>query len=254
MNLKKLHRYDELNFAHNEFVQDGQVFFDRLLPDDKFDEAVLKIESMLVENIDTESLVNLHLKDNWFADFVSREEFVSVSSALLGVPNVKVFSSMILSKPAYGKMTVPWHQDAAYDWPLDPIDCASLWLAIDDVTQENGAMRVALKAHNLGAFRMHATSEINKNDKFFSTQLQKSIPEDVLKNYHIIDVVMKKGCSSFHHSMLPHASTPNNTELRRCAFIVRYCRGDAVLKKYSGMAREEYFKNFELFNPEKSNA
>lgn len=44
-------------------------------------------------------------------------------------------------------MIVPWHQDAAYDWPLNPVDCASIWIALDDVTLENGAMSFIKGAH-----------------------------------------------------------------------------------------------------------
>merc|ERR1712181_12159 len=34
---------------------------------------------------------------------------------------------------------VPWHQDSQY-WPLTPMKEATLWIALDDVTEENGAM------------------------------------------------------------------------------------------------------------------
>jgi ectoine hydroxylase-related dioxygenase (phytanoyl-CoA dioxygenase family) len=250
---KKIYDINELEQAHQAFEKDGIVFFNKLLPENIFRDAISHIDEKLQNKVDTESLVNLHLSEEWFANFVSREEFTNAASSLLGVDNVKIFSSMILNKPANGLMTVPWHQDAAYEWPLNPVDCASLWLALDDVTCENGAMKVAVGAHKSGAFKMEETAKLDKEDMFFSEQLQKSIPEKSLKDYSIIDVVMKKGCASFHHSMLPHASTPNLTNSRRCAFIVRYCRGDANLIKYPGMPREEYFKNFELFKPTPKN-
>lgn len=246
---KIIYDAEHLAEAHKTFSNDGIVFFNQLISDEVFQDATDHITAELKEETSTENLVNLHLTKKWFADFVSRSEFTRVASSLLGVDSVKIFSSMILNKPAHGLMTVPWHQDAAYEWPLSPVDCASLWLALDDVTSENGAMKVAVGAHNQGAFKMELTKDLDKDDQFFSSQLQKSIPENILKKFNIIDVTMKKGSASFHHSMLPHSSVPNRTNTRRCAFIVRYCRGDAKIIKYPGMPREEYFKNFELFDP-----
>lgn len=246
---KIIYTQDDLSEAHNAFKRDGIVFFNQVLSQNVLLDAELQIEKMIKTTENTEKLVNLHLTDTWFAAFASRREFTDAASKLLGTDSVKIFSSMILNKPANHLMTVPWHQDAAYEWPLDPLDCASLWLAIDDVRVENGAMKVAVGAHNVGAFEMQETDKLDKNDSFFSTQLQQSIPESLLNKYEIIDVTMDKGCASFHHSMLPHSSTPNESNFRRCAFIVRYCRGDAQLIKYPGMPREQYFKNFELFEP-----
>lgn len=247
--IKKIYSKNNTHEAYETFNNDGIVFFDKLISDQYFNEALLHIEPQIIKFQDTENLVNLHLKDTWFANFVSQPEFIEIASTLLGIEKVKIFSSMILNKPPNGLMTVPWHQDAAYDWPLDPIDCASLWLAFDNVTVENGAMKVAVGGHKNGKIQMTATEKLKTDDIFFSTQLQQSIPEELLKPYEIIDVTMKKGHASFHHSMLPHSSTPNTTNKRRCAFIVRYCRGDARLLKYPNMPREEYFKDFELFDP-----
>lgn len=239
--MKKLYNLKTLNEAHKDFLEDGVVFFSKIIPESIFLEAESKINEVVSSGLPTKDLVNLHNSVPWFRDFVLREEFIKVAISLLGSSTVKVFSSMILNKPPHGEMPVPWHQDAAYDWPIDPVDCASLWLAFDDITIENGAMEVALKAHNKGAFRMQESKKLRESEHHFSSELVRSIPDGSLKIFEKVYLTMKKGFSTFHHSMTPHRSSPNLTETRRCAFIVRYCPGEIKLVKFPGMKREKDF-------------
>jgi hypothetical protein len=234
-----------------EFDKNGVVFFGKLLPEKyclQIQEAVSeRIEN--VEAVDTEKLLlNLHWSDPRFAIFCSLPEFVSTACNLLQVNEVRVFSSLIVFKKPNEKMPVPWHQDPAYQWPLDPLDCASLWFALDDVTNQNGAMHMVAGAHKVGIFPMRPTP-IQEGEYHFSPQLTQSIAEEHLTNFPPVQCDMLQYESSFHHSMMPHSSPLNLSQNRRCAFIVRYCRGDAKIKIYSGMPREQFFKGYKLFNP-----
>ena len=44
---------------------------------------------------------------------------------------------------------VVWHQDAVY-WPITPSKCVTVWLALTDVTVQNGAMSFVPRSHTLG--------------------------------------------------------------------------------------------------------
>lgn len=243
MSKKIVYSNKKLELAHNFFAEKGFVVFDSLLSDD----ALKSSENIIRKEIKgSNTVVNMHARDEWFAEFVARKEFTDVAKSLLGVKKVKVFTSMILNKPPKGLMTVPWHQDAAYDWPIDPVDCASLWLAFDDITIENGAMEVAVGAHKSGAFPRGNKEELKKGDSHFSDQLEDSIHDDTLKGYEKMHLTMPKGYASFHHSMIPHRSNPNITDKGRCAFIVRYCGENTKLVKYPGMKRENDFKDIDF--------
>jgi ectoine hydroxylase-related dioxygenase (phytanoyl-CoA dioxygenase family) len=50
--------------------------------------------------------------------------------------------------PGDGK-AVAWHQDASY-WPLSPSRAVTVWLAIDDATVDNAAMRFLAGSHHHG--------------------------------------------------------------------------------------------------------
>lgn len=235
-----------------EFKNNGIVFFGKLLDENKS----AKIQKVITERIsnisavDTEKLLlNLHWTDPKIAEFCSFPEFVSAACDLLQVKEVKIFSSLIVFKKPNEKMPVPWHQDPAYQWPLDPLDCASLWFALDDITNENGAMEMAIGAHKVGILPMRPTPPLHDGEYHFSPQLSHSIAEETLKEFPRIQCDMARYECSFHHSMMPHSSPLNLTQDRRCAFIVRYCRGDAKIKLYPGMPREKFFQGYKLFNP-----
>ena len=55
-------------------------------------------------------------------------------------PDIVLWGSQIFCKPAGTGMAVPWHQDGHF-WPIRPLATCSVWIAIDDVTLENGAMQ-----------------------------------------------------------------------------------------------------------------
>ena len=235
-----------------EFKKNGIAFYGTLLSENSFNEINQKVTEKLEncpEKDREEALLNLHWKDPWFAKFCSRPEFVKAACKLLEDDTVKVFSSIVVVKHPHGKMIVPWHQDAAYHWPIDPIDCASLWLALDDTSVENGAMDGALGGHAVGTLPMEPTRPLLNSEYVFSTQLYNSIPEKTISKFRSIHCTMLRSECSFHHSMMPHTSPPNQTDRRRCAFIVRYCKGNAKLKIYPGMPREAFFKDYQLFDP-----
>jgi len=71
---------------------------------------------------------------------------------LLGVPKVRLFSETYLNKPP-GGLSTPWHQD----WPLQPFDrreTVNCWVALDDITMDQGPLQVVSGSHRLGSLYM----------------------------------------------------------------------------------------------------
>ena len=64
---------------------------------------------------------------------------------MLGETVICRHSHFFCKLPGDGKR-VSWHQDASY-WPLSPSRVVSIWLAIDDATEANGAMQVIPRSH-----------------------------------------------------------------------------------------------------------
>jgi len=66
---------------------------------------------------------------------------VDIAAALLG-PEVYLFLELFVVKPAEVGIPMAWHQDGGYvdGHPHDPY--VSLWVALDEMTAANGALRV----------------------------------------------------------------------------------------------------------------
>jgi ectoine hydroxylase-related dioxygenase (phytanoyl-CoA dioxygenase family) len=72
--------------------------------------------------------------------------------SLLGADEVRLFSETYLNKPP-GGLPTPWHQD----WPLQPFDrreAVNVWVALEDITIEQGALQVVSGSHRLGSLYM----------------------------------------------------------------------------------------------------
>jgi ectoine hydroxylase-related dioxygenase (phytanoyl-CoA dioxygenase family) len=77
--------------------------------------------------------------------------FAAVAEALIGCEEVLVFWDKTFTKPPaeVGTRQSVWHQDYPYN-PIDRRGFVSVWIAVDDVTKEMGAMRFVPGSHRLG--------------------------------------------------------------------------------------------------------
>ena len=64
--------------------------------------------------------------------------------------HVRIYHDHAMIKPPgqVSKQT-NWHQDAPY-WPMDPVGALSAWIAVDDVTIENGCLHFVPGSHSHG--------------------------------------------------------------------------------------------------------
>lgn len=133
--------------------------------------------------------------------------------------------AMALSKPPFIGSEKPWHQDNAYFnfLPLNLV--ATVWIALDDATVENGCMHVLPGRHTSGAFKHVHTIDCQ-------------ILPGRLDYADAVPVELKAGGAMFFSAMLPHQTPPNGSPGRRRALQFQY-RGEhtyAVSKEEFGAA------------------
>ena len=139
-------------------------------------------------------------------------KILDVVEDLLGTPDIKLFSDQTLMKPAFHGSSVSWHQDSSYWTNIDPPDLISCWTALDDVTEENGCVRMLAGSHRQGIYP-------HRRDTFLHVEgldVSKAVP-----------VVMPAGGVSFHTSTTVHGSGPNRTPHRRRGLVTSYMRADS---------------------------
>jgi ectoine hydroxylase-related dioxygenase (phytanoyl-CoA dioxygenase family) len=91
--------------------------------------------------------VNVWRRHETIRDFALNGPAVAVARALLGAQRVRYYGDHIMVKePGSVDLTVPWHQDLPYVRATGWQFC-SIWVALDHVTLESGAMRFVRGSH-----------------------------------------------------------------------------------------------------------
>ncbi len=131
-------------------------------------------------------------------------------------PDIVCWASAILCKRPGDARRVPWHQDASF-WKLSPARTVTVWLAIDDVDEENSAMLWIPGTHDKGMLPVEESGA----DSVFHKQTAnaESLGTPVAD-------VLRAGQMSLHADMIVHGSEPNRSDRRRCGLTLRYCPPD----------------------------
>lgn len=91
--------------------------------------------------------------DPWFHELFTAGRFREVAELLLDGPVVPKNMQYFNKPPGVGQPTPP-HQDGYY-FMLAPCEAVTMWVALDDVDEENGCVRYVKGSHEMG-MREHA--------------------------------------------------------------------------------------------------
>ncbi|GCE19572.1 phytanoyl-CoA dioxygenase family protein [Dictyobacter kobayashii] len=148
---------------------------------------------------------HLAAKDPEIMKFVAQERFAQLTSDLLR-DDVSLYWDQSVYKKPEAKRDFPWHQDTGYTL-TDPAEYITCWLALDDVTLENGCIWVIPASHKQGVIE-HTDTEIGKQCYFGSDP---GVP-----------VPLQKGGMVVFNSLLFHRSGPNTSSTVRKGYVIQY--------------------------------
>ncbi|RYZ18967.1 MAG: phytanoyl-CoA dioxygenase family protein [Sphingobacteriales bacterium] len=151
--------------------------------------------------------------DPFWVRLVSDDRLLDIVEQFLG-PNIALFGAHYFAKPPFEGRAVLWHQDGSY-WPLDPVEIATLWLAVDDVDPENGCLRVIPGSHNLELQEMQSRNDV-------PNILNSAIDQAFVDESKAVDCTLKAGGVEAHHPNTIHGSEANNSPRRRAGLAIRY--------------------------------
>jgi ectoine hydroxylase-related dioxygenase (phytanoyl-CoA dioxygenase family) len=137
--------------------------------------------------------------------------------AALGIPALVLFHDHVLIKPARGD-DMEWHQDFSY-LPLDRPDGMTLWIAIDDVTEDSGCLYYVFGTHTQGE-RRAAWGLYGDDDPRAGLP-----PIDVAADEPGVAAPTAAGCAIAHHTYVWHRS-PSAARGRR-AWALSFTTPDA---------------------------
>jgi Phytanoyl-CoA dioxygenase (PhyH) len=145
-------------------------------------------------------------------------------------PNIVCSGGQFFIKEADDTAFVSWHQDGSYWGPLSR-DVVTAWVALTPSVPENGCMRV------VPGTQRNVVPHINT----FATDNLLSRGQEVAVAVHAcdaVDISLRPGEMSLHHSLIVHGSEPNRSSYPRIGFAIRYapahlqphdCEGDEAL-------------------------
>lgn len=165
-------------------------------------------------------LFNVWRLDLRFEKVAMDRRIASMARRLLGCDEVLLMEDNVVAK-APGAGPVPWHQDLAY-WPIADAAVVTVWIALDDVEAENGAMSVVPGSHRTVE---HLPVQFRDAETFMG-EYRPDVPtldqDPAASGHDIVTYEMRAGEGGFHHPLLWHGSSPNASPATRCAYVLRY--------------------------------
>lgn len=157
----------------------------------------------------------IHYFFPWCNTLARDERIVDLVSKLLG-DDIIMLGIMLLTKHPNSPSYVCWHQDSAYS-SMGFTPSLTFSVAITECNVANGCMSVCEGSHlkSLEHERFTGTETHLLNQDL-------AIPDQVLKNYNLHDIVLQPGEASIHHPKIAHSSAPNTSDNTRASIIIRF--------------------------------
>jgi hypothetical protein len=205
------------------YREHGYVIPKQRLPDDLLQHIRQALDGLLATYTDVapEDLANPHMlppaegrEVNAFMQAARHAPILDMLEQLIG-PDIVLWITRVLCKPAAKGREVPWHQDGEY-WPMRPLATCSVWIALDPVSTANGCMRFIPGSHKQKELYRHHVS--NRDNLVLNLELD----QDQFDEEKAVNVELEPGQMSLHDVRLIHGSLANTSGQRRAALIMRY--------------------------------
>ncbi len=229
------------------FVEQGFVHLPGLLSVAEVDEIAVDYDRFLRREIAVEgkdycdmagdygrdpadySIVNVMLPRRyhpaWVGNVVERRG-ASVARQLCGEGMEIDYDQLLAKQPFKEDAVFAWHQDMAY-WPETPdTRTATVWVAIDDSTEENGCMRFVPATTHEAALRPHAPV-------FGGRGSSHALGTDLRADDVVVRMPIRRGDCTVHNERVMHGSGGNTTPGFRRAYIVAFRSVDTIATERS---------------------
>ena len=183
----------------------------------------------------------VHLISPIFDKVVHNSKVLDAVESIIG-KNILACGTTLFIKNPDEKGFVSFHQDAKYIG-LEPHNWVTAWIAVTDVNEKNGCMRMWSGTHK-NDLKNHV-EKFDNNDGNLLTRGQtvENVPLEETE-----PVILKSGQMSLHHPRIVHGSGVNKSKERRIGFVIQSYIGSNVAqvlgKMYVQQARGEDSFNY----------
>ncbi|MFD0885094.1 phytanoyl-CoA dioxygenase family protein [Streptosporangium algeriense] len=156
----------------------------------------------------------------------------SLAAQLMAEEKVRLVDDVMLVKPARengGDPTI-WHQDAP-NFPFDRRGFLTFWIALDDITLDQGPLTFLPGSHRLGPLgAVDGAGEEIPLESFLTEEDRAYVGEPVA-------TALNAGDTTVHDGHLLHSAEANRTNRPRRAWGVRYIPASTL---YTGAAHRSF--------------
>lgn len=166
----------------------------------------------------------LHASGAWrvragFHDLVFHAAVTVPLRQVLGGP-VRLLHDQLFCKPARHGGIVAWHQDYSYWTYSQPMAHATMWIALDDATVENGCLRYVPGSHRWDLLPITGLTED-------MTSIQGVLSAEQRAAFKPVAIELPAGHAAIHHPLMVHGSYANASDRPRRATVVNVLRDGA---------------------------
>ena len=159
-----------------------------------------------------------------FRNLAAHPGLIRLVRSLLG-PDLLLFRSTLMLKPAYHGSSHGLHQDSAY-WPMQPPALVTVSIALTDSSPENGCIQVLPRSHKGG---LQSWGHIARR------QDEALADGDDVDLSGRVDVPLAAGDAVLFHSLTVHGSGPNPARILLLARATP--RSTPISRRRCGMCR-----------------
>ena len=214
--------------ALDDYDTDGFVKRARLIPEDRIGHYRDRLEAFIRDyGRDPRFGDWCYFKSNiilpWVVDLATAPGVVDAVRCILG-PDILLWNSFIPVKPPGSEGHFAWHQDATY-WHLTPVEeMVTIWLALSEVTAENGSMRFLPGSHLWGQM----AHEMTKGTKSMLRRGQRVL--GAIDECTAVACSLEPGEATLHHPFTLHCSAGNRSDQWRLGVALNYVSADVSPK------------------------
>jgi len=169
-------------------------------------------------------MVNIWERYPAMEDYVHNVRNGEIARKLTRSKFVRLWHDQALIKYPKDSKPTAWHQDTVY-WPMNEAGGLSCWMALDDVTVENGCMWFIPGTHKLGPLESVDLGNASEDSIL-------SILPEAYRAKKPVAMPMKAGSCTFHNGLTLHYAGPNVTDKPRRAMVTIYMPAGTTYRQH----------------------
>lgn len=160
-------------------------------------------------------------------DLVAHPNVVQLARDTLGTQHVACWGAHYVCKLPGHEADLEYHQDGVL-WPFSATRNCSIWIALDDVDEGNGAIEFFAGSHLLGG--LHRLRREGDDHTIQPKRLARLRAE-----CRLVSTSLQAGFASVHSDLTAHLSMgPNPSDRRRLGITISFCPMDQGVQNCAG--------------------